>query len=123
MGELRLRIELPGMSAPDVEIWPADCSVGQMLPRLLAEAHDRDKAFRVEGHEWGLVLKRTNTPLLKENSLLSVGVVTGDTLVMRDELEVRAKKEQYLTFARHIVESGCLEADDITELARLAGVA
>jgi hypothetical protein len=124
VGDIRLTIEFPGAGAPpDPEIWPDDCSVGQMLPRLLANARARDRTFDPTGRDFGLFLKRSSMLLPREQPLAALGVVSGDVLVLRDESDLKARREHYVEYARMIAHTGVVEKEDAAELARMRSLA
>lgn len=116
--EVKIRFDFPG-GLSDPEIWPSDCPVNAMLPRILADARERDRAFTATGKDWGLFLKRSGAPLTRELTLAALGVVSGDVLVLKDEGELRARRDAYVAAARQAAEAGFLEASEAAELAKL----
>jgi hypothetical protein len=117
MGEYRIRIELPGMATPDPEIWPDDCTVRTMVERVTKEARERDRAFATEGKDWGIFLKRTNAALPREVTLAESGVQSGDVLLLKDEAEVRSRRDAYLNAARAAVAAGLVDEGEAKQLA------
>lgn len=121
-GEVRIRFDFPG-GLSDPEIWPDDCQVNAVLARVVADARERDKAFTATGRDWGLFLKRSGVALTREMTLAALGVQTGDVLVLKDEGELRARRDAYVAAARASVDSGFIEASEAAELSKLRAAA